>query len=649
MRVLTARGPRRAQGGAKPSSRPVSVREGPGCARGAADSLPAMGSPIHDLVAAVHDRYVGERSGDILRSIPALAEVDPDTFGLCLATADGQVYEAGDTRLPFSIQSIAKPFTYGLALADRGIAAVDAKIDVEPSGEQYNEISLDERTHRPRNAMINAGALVAAALVAGDTPTEQVQRIAATLSDYAGHELTLDEDVFRSELEVGHRNRAIAHMLREFGVIDGDPHIAHAIYLRACSVNVTCRDLSLMGATWANGGTNPVTGKAVLSVEFTERVLSVMATCGMYDAAGSWLAEVGMPAKSGVGGGILAVLPGQLAIAAFSPRLDAHGNSIRAVRACRRLSNDLELHAFHVERGARSAIRASHGLLEVPSARRRPESDRAILEEHGGNARVYELHGDLLFAGAESVVREMSHAADAGLEFIIADLRRIDDVADIARRLLVRMRDDLRERGCEMLLVDPDGLLSTGPRAAGAARTAVFARANEAIAFVEDELLRRHGAGTADGRRVDLAEHPALAAAGPPLIERLRRRLVAHAFDDGDLIVRQGDHDAGVFFLLSGRIRSTLELPDGTALLVALLTPGATIAGAYVATGNPHPLTLRAEGDVEALELSRSRWEEIAREDHEVHAAILSIFMHAFHEDAERARMGLASGRVAVR
>ncbi len=608
-----------------------------------------MASLIDELVAAVHRNCADDESGEVLQGIPALAGVAPDTFGLCLATADGHVYEAGDTRMEFSVQSIAKPFTYGLALADRGLAAVDARIDVEPSGEQYNQISLDERTHRPRNAMINAGALVAAGLVAGDTPDRQAARITATLSAYAGRDLAPDEEVFRSELEVGHRNRAIAHMLREFGVIEDDPHTVHEVYLRSCSVAVTCRDLALMGATLANGGTHPATGRAVLSAELTERVLSVMATCGMYDASGAWLAQVGMPAKSGVGGGIVAVLPGQLAIAAFSPRLDAHGNSVRAVRACRRLSTELELHAFHVGRGSLSAIRTSYDILEVPSARRRPSADRAVLGRIGRRARVYELHGDLLFAGAESAVRAMAHDAAAGLEFIVADVRGVDEVADISRRILVRLRDDLREAGCDVLLVDPEGRLSNGPVPQGDATPTVYPRANEAIAFIEDELLRRHAAGPTDRRRFDLTDHPALDHCAPALLERLRAELAPHTFADGDVIVRQGDAHSGAFVLLSGRIRSSLELSDGTDRPVALLQPGATIGGTYVATGHPHPLTLRAEGEVEALELPRDHWARIVRDDPEVHAAILSMVVHASHEDAERIRTGFASGRVAVR
>lgn len=607
-----------------------------------------MGSLIQDIVAAVHERYVGVRSGDILRSIPAMEDVDPDRFGLCLATADGHVYEAGDTGHPFCIQSICKPFTYGLALADRGMDAVDAKIDVEPSGEQYNRISLDDSTHRPRNAMINAGALVAASLVAGDAPAQQAARIHEVLSRCAGRELEVDEEVFRSELEVGHRNRAIAHMLREFGMIEDDPNRAHEVYLRACATVATCRDLGLMGATLANGGVNPHTGTRVFPAALTERVLSVMATCGMYDSAGEWLADVGMAAKSGVGGGIVAVLPGQLAIAAFSPRLDDHGNSVRAFRACRRLSSDLELHAFHVARGSRSAIRAAYDIVEAPSALRRPESDCQLLEVHGRNTRVYELHGDLLFAGAESAVREMSAAAEEGLEFLIADVRRVIEVADISRELLGRLREYLRVRGCEAFLVDPEGIVSRGPRSDEAGRPVVFERLGEAVAFVEDEVLARHGDGAGGGGRAELADHPGLAGVDPALIERLRGHLVTRTAGDGELLARQGDDRAGAFFLCAGRVRAALDLPDGSRALVARFTPGATIAGAYLVTGNDHPLTLTAEGRVEALELTRERWGELAH-DPELHAALLTMFMHAFHEEAERARTLVSRRRLSMR
>ena len=205
-----------------------------------------------------------------------------------------------ESRSPFS--RFSKPFTYALALADRGSEAVAAKIDVEPSGEPFNEISLDPLTERPRNPMINAGAITAASLVAGPNPEARFERIRSAYSRYAGRELTFNEAVYTSEARTGHRNRAIGHMLRSFDVITGNPDEAVDLYFRQCSIDVTCRDLSLMAATMANNGVNPLTHERALAPAGVEQVLSVMATCGMYDGAGKWLVEVGLPAKSGVGG-----------------------------------------------------------------------------------------------------------------------------------------------------------------------------------------------------------------------------------------------------------------------------------------------------------------------------------------------------------
>ena len=378
----------------------------------------------------------------------------PDSFAICLATSDGYVYEAGDSRKRFAIQSVSKPFTYALALADRGLAAVAAKVDVEPSGEPFNEISLDPITERPRNPMINAGAITCASLIAGDSPEERFERLRKFYSSFAGRDLALDEDMFASEDRTGNRNRAIGYMLRSFGILDEDPQTTLAVYFRQCSIEVDCRDLSLMAATLADSGVNPVTNERVLDPALTERVLSVMTTCGMYNAAGDWVTEVGLPAKSGVGGGILAVLPGQIGLAVFSPRLDEHGNSVRGVQACRRLSKDLELHFMHVSRAARSAVRASYDVVEAPSRRRRSPQEQAVLLEYGRRARVYELHGDLLFAGAESVIREITARA-GDLDVIVLDIRGVDETAEVSRRLLLGLRDQLRTVGGEAVMVDP--------------------------------------------------------------------------------------------------------------------------------------------------------------------------------------------------
>ena len=598
---------------------------------------------VHDLVAAVHERYADERAGEILRGIPALEDVDPDSFGVCLATVDGHVYEAGDTRLPFCIQSISKPFTYGIALSDQGVEAVDAKIDVEPSGDLYNEISLHPATHRPRNPMINAGALVAASLVGGETPDERVARILKVYSAYAGRDLALDEDIYASQLESGHRNRAIGHMLREFGILTGDPNVAHEVYLRACSTMVTCRDLSLMGATWANAGTNPLTGERVLATGLTERVLSVMGTCGMYDAAGAWVAEVGMAAKSGVGGGIVAVLPGQVSIAAFSPRLDEHGNSVRAFKACRQLSHDLELHAMHAARSAHSAIRDSYDIVEAPSMLQRPEADRALLEQHGRKARIYEAHGDLLFAGAESVVREICEVGP-DIELLALDVRRVSEVADVSRGLLVKLRGFLRERGCEAFLIDPDGVLADGRDGDG--RRVAFQSIAAATLHFEDTLLDRYGSGETGEAEFVFEEHPALVGVPPRIIDELRRRLKPRSYADGELIVAEGDPDAGVFMVISGRVRSSLRTAGGTTRELATLTPGTCFGDVYVVTGNPHSLTIHAQGPVEALELTREEFARIGAEDPELRAAILNIFMFEIHDDVNRALRSLATSRV---
>ena len=258
----------------------------------------------------LYERFRTLDAGQVADYIPELSRVDPDGFGLALVTVDGHVYQSGDSREAFSIQSISKAFVYGIALEDKGQEGVAAKIDVEPSGEAFNSISLEPVTGRPRNPMINAGAIVATSLVNGDDGESRVERILRRFSDYTGHELNVNESVYRSEKETGHRNRAIAHLLRNYDILEGDPEQPLDAYFRQCAIEVTARDLALMGAALANGGVNPITGVRALQPNLVPRVLAIMATCGMYDYSGNWIFQIGMPAKSGVGGGVVAVLPG---------------------------------------------------------------------------------------------------------------------------------------------------------------------------------------------------------------------------------------------------------------------------------------------------------------------------------------------------
>jgi glutaminase len=378
--------------------------------------------------------YASVDDGALADYIPELTEVDPTGFGLTLSSSDGFLYESGDSRTEFTIQSISKPFTYALALDQVGQEAVDAKIGVEPSGDAFNEISVDEHTKIPKNPMINAGAIAAVSLIPGASPDERFAKLQEFYSACAGRPLELDEDVYRSEKATGNRNRAIAYMLTSFGVLD-DPDDVLDVYFRQCSLRVTSVDLARMATTLARGGINPQTGRQVTAPKVVQRTLSLMVTCGMYDGAGDWVSAVGMPAKSGVGGGIVAVLPGQLGIGVYSPLLDPRGNSVRGVLICRALSQRLGLHFLTVSRESRATIRAAYDACD--------------------GVRVYEMHGDLMFAGVERVLRIVDRDSD---DFAVAilDVTRADTINDPARALLAGMSTTLSAAGKKAFLVDPD-------------------------------------------------------------------------------------------------------------------------------------------------------------------------------------------------
>lgn len=281
---------------------------------------------------------------------PSRAGAAGETFAISLASLDGAVRSAGDDEQPFALQSVSKVFAYALALEDNGRAAVMARVGVEPSGDAFNSIVFDERNQRPHNPMVNAGALVTSDLVRGADADEKLARIVDLMRACAANdELAVDEDVFERELRSADHNRATAYLMRSLGMLDGDVEEILALYLRQCSVAVTCRDLSVMAATLAGAGVNPVSGERVLSRPRTRDVLSVMYTCGMYDFAGEWAFDVGFPAKSGVSGDLLAAIPGKLGIAVFSPGLDAYGNSVRGTRVCEDISGRLGLHVFAAE------------------------------------------------------------------------------------------------------------------------------------------------------------------------------------------------------------------------------------------------------------------------------------------------------------
>lgn len=242
-----------------------------------------------DYLESLHKDHASMRHGEVASYIPELLKADPEWFGIAIVTVDGHVYQVGDTQQAFTIQSISKVITYGIALEDNGVEAVLKKINVEPSGEAFNSISLEPGTGRPKNPMINAGAIAAMAFVAGDTPELKLKRMLAAYRGYLGHEVSVDEAVYRSEKASGHRNRAIAYLLQNSNIIERDPDSLLDLYFKQCSLLVNCRDLALMAATLANDGVNPVKGVRALKSEFVPKVLSVMSSCGMYDYSGAWI------------------------------------------------------------------------------------------------------------------------------------------------------------------------------------------------------------------------------------------------------------------------------------------------------------------------------------------------------------------------
>ena len=340
-----------------------------------------MRSPILDYLDSIIADTAHIDSGSTADYIPELAAADPTRAAVALCTTNGTVYASGDADHQFSIQSMSKPFAYALAIEDHGLDYVLDRIGVEPSGDAFNELSLDPETGKPRNPMINAGAITTHTLIKADDGTTAVDRVLAFFADLAERPVEVDEAVAASELRTADRNLGLAYLLHGSGSLSGDPAKAVAGYIRQCAASVTVSDLALMAATLANGGVQPNTGKQLLCRPTNRHLLSVMASCGMYDAAGNWLTTVGIPAKSGVAGGIIGVLPGQVGVAVFSPRLDAHGNSARGVAMMELLSEDLGLHLMEASRPSRSSLRETQ-----------------IVSLDGTEATIYVLQGDLVLS-----------------------------------------------------------------------------------------------------------------------------------------------------------------------------------------------------------------------------------------------------------
>jgi len=514
------------------------------------------GGPLEALLDAVWHETLPLDSGQIATYIPELATADPATFGLSLATLDGHVYDVGD-QVPFTIQSVSKPFVYALALADRGHEAVLAKVGNEPTGDPFNSISVDEATGRASNPMVNAGAIVTSSLVGGGTRDDQLERIVGGLSAFAGRRLEIDHDVYESERRTGDRNRAIAYFMRSLDLLDDDVDAQVELYFRQCSVVVTAHDLAVMASTLANGGLNPVTGEQVVPRSVVASVLTVMTTCGMYDYAGEWLYRVGLPAKSGVSGGVTAALPGQLGLGVQSPLLDERGNSVRGVAAAERISSALGLHLLLPVERARSGIRRAYRDDVVRSRRGRPREQRAVLDAHGSAIEVVELTGELGFAAAELLARHVLDE-DTTTAWRVLDLHRVARLDAAATTLLGSLVEEQLAGGVAVALVEPRREPArSAVRGIGGQR---FADADSALEWAETALLEREGIG--DGlpdELVPLTRQDLLHDLPAELVEEIESRTATRVLTAGTIAFDEGAESDGLWFVSAGQVMADVR------------------------------------------------------------------------------------------
>jgi glutaminase len=527
--------------------------------------------PLLRFLDHCHEQFAADEAGSVADYIPELSKADPAHFGISLATLDGHVYEVGDTQVPFTIQSMSKPFVFALALDTLGAARVESAIGVEPSGDPFNSIRLNAENH-PFNPMVNAGAIACSGLIHEAKGDGAFEYIREALGRFAGRELGVDDAVYASESATGDRNRAIAYLLRTNAVLKDRVDSVLDVYFRQCAILVTARDIAVMAATLANRGLNPVTGQQVMTPYAIARTLSVMTSSGMYDYAGEWIYRVGIPAKSGVGGGILAALPARLGLGSYSPKLDKHGNSVRGINVCEALSSHYDLHMLNRSDDARTSIIADYTIGKNPSRRSRRPHERDILAAHHAQVRVIELVGTLSFSNVDYVTRQL--ATRPRPQFVIFDLHRVTALTRAGARLVA---EEFRELAAHRVTVILAGVKRESREwniirewSGSLKNVRDFYLLDTAIEWAEDQLVYRYGGAIDFHETTELSEQPLLAGLTPEELTDLGSIGTVRHYKAGEKIISAGDAATSLFFLRSGAVHVTL--PNGVRL--ATLTAG---------------------------------------------------------------------------
>lgn len=304
---------------------------------------------IKQTIQDLYQKYHSDLEGEVSDAFPVLRNVDPDVFAISVATVEGDVFHVGAADEQFTIQSISKPIAYALALEQHGSEFLESKVGMEPTGEDYDSVIKLDDQGRPYNPMVNSGAVVTTSSILQRSQDDREQELLQYFSRFAGRKLEVDHQTYESEYKNAHKNWAIAHLLRHFKVLGKSFKQDLDLYFKQCSIEITVDDLAMIGATFANRGVNPKTREECLSHENLRHVLSILLTCGMYNYSGEWVFDVGLPAKSGISGSILMIVPGVMGIAVYSPRLDKRGNSVRGIKVCEELSHINKIHLLDYE------------------------------------------------------------------------------------------------------------------------------------------------------------------------------------------------------------------------------------------------------------------------------------------------------------
>jgi glutaminase len=569
-----------------------------------------MESPIQSFLKKCHDEMANDLSGDVADYIPELSKCDPNRFGISLATLDGHVYDIGDCQVKFTIQSISKAFVFALALEEHGSDYVGSFVSVEPSGEAFNSIRLTA-DNRPFNPMVNAGAITCTGLIVANEGENAFNKILNSLSRFAGRQLDFDEAVYKSESLTGDRNRAIAWLLRNYSRLPENVDSVLDAYFKQCSILVTAHDLAIMAATLANNGINPITGDRIISPYVVARTLSVMTSSGMYDYAGQWLYKVGMPAKSGVGGGIIASLPATLGLGTYSPRLDSYGNSVRGIGVCERISSYFNLHVLSRIDDVTACILADYDITGISSRRSRRPSEAKILQEYHDEVRIIELVGDLTFSTADFLARKIAIHSN-NLKSIILDIRRVPAISIAAEILLKSLKVELTkasvkvifsgvEEGTELYkIVSPENnqLISDD----------CFFLLDEAIESVENSILYRHLGDFNNSEFIPLSEQILLKDFTEEEISNLAECCLPRIYKSGEQIISTGTTAESFYFLQSGKV--TVKFRNGARL--SSLSAGMSF-GEMALLESIRSADVWADTDVNCLELTIKAYNEFRK------------------------------------